>query len=368
MIGAAFGFGFIFGPALGGLSRRQQPGHRRSRKPRLGSPPGCRSRRCAACCSCCARAARAEARRRRARARAGSMPIRGALRRPVLSRLILVFFLVILAFAAMESTFALWAIAAIRLGTGAGRLCLRLCRRLVGDHAGRADRPPRPSASARSGCCCRSWCCSRSGSRHRAVRRATWPVLGVAISGAGARHGADPAVAEQPGLAPRRRAASRAQVLGVTQSVGSLARVLGPALAGCLFADLGRSSPFWSGAGLVAVAFVLAFNLFRRARCGTGRSSPSRRWARRDEPARAADHPRSAAAEGPAQGRIAGAASSLAPYLWPRNSAGLRLRVVLAIGPAGRRPAVNIAVPFLYKHAVDALTPRQGGRSPCRWC
>jgi ATP-binding cassette, subfamily B, heavy metal transporter len=48
---------------------------------------------------------------------------------------------------------------------------------------------------------------------------------------------------------------------------------------------------------------------------------------------------------------------SLAPYLWPRESAGLRVRVVLAVAflVAGR--LVNITIPFLYKHAVDALTP-----------
>ena len=48
---------------------------------------------------------------------------------------------------------------------------------------------------------------------------------------------------------------------------------------------------------------------------------------------------------------------SLAPYLWPRTSAGLRLRVALAVVflVAGR--LVNITVPFLYKHAVDTLAP-----------
>jgi ATP-binding cassette, subfamily B, heavy metal transporter len=53
------------------------------------------------------------------------------------------------------------------------------------------------------------------------------------------------------------------------------------------------------------------------------------------------------------------ALKSLAPYLWPRESAGLRVRVVLAVAflVAGR--LVNITVPFLYKHAVDALTPRR---------
>jgi ATP-binding cassette, subfamily B, heavy metal transporter len=48
---------------------------------------------------------------------------------------------------------------------------------------------------------------------------------------------------------------------------------------------------------------------------------------------------------------------SLGPYLWPRSAAELRVRVVAAVAflIAGR--LVNIAVPFLYKHAVDALAP-----------
>ena len=48
---------------------------------------------------------------------------------------------------------------------------------------------------------------------------------------------------------------------------------------------------------------------------------------------------------------------ALAPYLWPRQAPGLRLRVALAILflVAGR--FINIAVPFLYRHAVDALAP-----------
>ena len=51
----------------------------------------------------------------------------------------------------------------------------------------------------------------------------------------------------------------------------------------------------------------------------------------------------------------------LAPYLWPRGSIELRVRVVLAVVflIAGR--IVNIYVPFLYKHAVDALAPVKGG-------
>jgi ATP-binding cassette, subfamily B, heavy metal transporter len=51
------------------------------------------------------------------------------------------------------------------------------------------------------------------------------------------------------------------------------------------------------------------------------------------------------------------ALKSLAPYLWPRDSFGLRVRVVLAILFLLAGKLVNICVPLLYKHAVDALSP-----------
>ena len=49
------------------------------------------------------------------------------------------------------------------------------------------------------------------------------------------------------------------------------------------------------------------------------------------------------------------ALKSLAPYLWPRDSRELRARVVLAVVFLLAGKLVNIYVPFLYKHAVDAL-------------
>src|SRR5215471_15205773 len=51
---------------------------------------------------------------------------------------------------------------------------------------------------------------------------------------------------------------------------------------------------------------------------------------------------------------------SLAPYLWPRDSLELRVRVVLAVVFLLAGKLVNIYVPLLYKHAVDALTPSSG--------
>ena len=51
------------------------------------------------------------------------------------------------------------------------------------------------------------------------------------------------------------------------------------------------------------------------------------------------------------------ALKSLGPYLWPRDSFGLRVRVVLALAFLLAGKLVNIGVPLLYKHAVDALSP-----------
>ncbi|HEX3537856.1 MAG TPA: ABC transporter ATP-binding protein/permease, partial [Stellaceae bacterium] len=49
------------------------------------------------------------------------------------------------------------------------------------------------------------------------------------------------------------------------------------------------------------------------------------------------------------------ALSSLGPYLWPRESLELRVRVVLAVGFLFAGKLINITVPLFYKQAVDAL-------------
>ena len=50
----------------------------------------------------------------------------------------------------------------------------------------------------------------------------------------------------------------------------------------------------------------------------------------------------------------------LIPYLWPRDSIELRLRVVAALALLASGKLVNIGVPFLYKHAVDTLSGKLG--------
>ncbi|HEY7990124.1 MAG TPA: MFS transporter [Stellaceae bacterium] len=56
----------------------------------------------------------------------------------------------------------------------------------------------------------------------------------------------------------------RGGVLGVSQSAQSLARVVGPLIAGPLFAVFGRNAPFWAASAAMAIAVVLAFGLLRR--------------------------------------------------------------------------------------------------------
>ncbi|MGB8181230.1 MAG: ABC transporter transmembrane domain-containing protein, partial [Stellaceae bacterium] len=54
------------------------------------------------------------------------------------------------------------------------------------------------------------------------------------------------------------------------------------------------------------------------------------------------------------------ALSGVLPYLWPKNSTALRVRVVLAIACLAAAKAVNVGVPVLYKAAVDMLAPSAG--------
>ena len=51
------------------------------------------------------------------------------------------------------------------------------------------------------------------------------------------------------------------------------------------------------------------------------------------------------------------AVGKLLPFLWPRGAWDLRARVLIAIGLLILAKSINVYVPMLYKHAVDALSP-----------
>ncbi len=257
MIGAAFGLGFIFGPALGGFLAGNDPATANLEVPAWAAA----GLSLAALAGVLLLLRESHALDRRGLAppsrRVGA--ILEALRRPVLSRLIVIFFLVILAFAAMESIFALWALRQLDWGperVGYAFAYLGLVSAVM--QGGLTGRLTKRHGEKRLLLCglvllaiglvilpfCRSL----------AVLVGTFAVLAIGLG------------LTQPALnsliSRRAGAGEQGQVLGVTQSVGSLARVIGPPLAGYLFADLGQASPFLWGAATVTIAFFLALNRY----------------------------------------------------------------------------------------------------------
>jgi MFS family permease len=258
LIGAAFGLGFIIGPALGGLLAGNNPASADVETPAWVAAGLSFLALCGV--ALLLPESLPPDRRGGGPSRGRFAAIVGVLDRPVLSRLILIFFLVILAFAGMESTFALWAIG--QFGWGPRQVGY------VFSYVGLL------SAILQGGLI---------GRLARLCGEERLLVCGLAMIAFGllvlpfANHlpalvGAVSALALGMGLMQpslnsliSRRAGREEQgeVLGVSQSAGSLSRVLGPAAAGLLFAEFGRNAPFFWGAALVAAALLVALKLTR---------------------------------------------------------------------------------------------------------
>ena len=257
MIGAAFGLGFIFGPALGGFLAGNNPATANLETPAWVAA----GLSFVALCGVLfvLRESHPHERRGLAQPQRRIGLILGSLRRPVLSRLIVIFFLVILAFAAMESIFALWALRQLDWGpetVGYVFAYLGLLSAIM--QGGLTRRLTKRYGEEKL---------LLAGLVLLAIGLVIVPFArGLAVLGAAFAALAIGLGLVQPALNSliSRRAGDgeQGQVLGVTQSVGSLARVIGPPLAGYLFADVGRGSPFLGGAVIVVLAFFLALNLF----------------------------------------------------------------------------------------------------------
>src|SRR6195256_4724071 len=257
MIGAAFGLGFIIGPALGGIVAGNDLATADLQTPGLIAA-GLSAVAFLGVVLLLPESLPAAVQVRRARSRIAALY--SAFGRPVLGRLLAVFFLVILAFAGMEATFALWAMREYGWGpaqigyvfTYVGLLSAVMQGGLIGPLTRRFGEErlmqsglalialgllPLPLAS-------------------------TLPPLIVAVTGLSIGMGA-----MQPSLNSliSRRAAAEEQgeVMGLAQSVGSLSRVLGPIIAGALFEAFGRNSPYLWGAALVGCALLVSWRLAR---------------------------------------------------------------------------------------------------------
>jgi DHA1 family tetracycline resistance protein-like MFS transporter len=258
LIGAAFGLGFIIGPALGGFLAGNDPASADLAMPAWVAA-GLSGMALLGVVFMLPESRPIEARQNMpARGRLGALL--GALRRPILSRLILIFFLVILAFSGMESTFALWAMR--QFGWGPSQVAYvfayvgLLSAVLQGGLIGRLSRRFGEERLLLVGL-------ALIGIGLLALPAARWLsllalVLGALAVGMGL---------VQPSLnsliSRRSGREEQGEVLGVSQSVGSLARVLGPLAAGFLFAEFGRGAPYLWGAALVAAAWLLTVLLWR---------------------------------------------------------------------------------------------------------
>ena len=259
MIGAAFGLGFIIGPALGGLVAGNELATADLVSPGVIAA-GLSAAAFLGVILLLPESLPTAVRRRPGRGRIAALS--SAFRRPLLARLLVVFFLVILAFAGMESTFALWAMRQYGWGpaqigyvfTYVGLLSAVMQGGLIGPLTRRFGE---------------EWL-MQSGFALIALGllllpfAGTLPPLITAVTGLAVGMGL-----MQPSLnsliSRRAGAEEQGEVLGVTQSVGSLSRVLGPIIAGALFEAFGRNSPFLWGALLVGGALLLSWRLPRGA-------------------------------------------------------------------------------------------------------
>ena len=278
LIGAAFGLGFMIGPALGGLLAGTDPLTADLETPAwvaaglsflalLGVvlllpeslPAGRRDRTSS-------------------RGRVGAVV--DVLRRPILSRLILIFFLVILAVAGMQSVFAIWAMPQFGWGprqVGYVFAYLGLISAILqGGLIGRLTRRFGEERLLLCGLALIAAGLLALPFAHDMLILA--PALTALALGMGLM---------QPSLNSliSRQAAEREQgeVMGVSQSVGSLSRVLGPFAAGFSFAALGRDSPYFFGVLLVVIPLLLAFKL---PRVGATRLAEATPLGRESGPAR----------------------------------------------------------------------------------
>ena len=252
LIGAAFGLGFIFGPALGGILSRY--GY---------SVPAFAAAALALISALFALVLLPESLTPDMRAAAAARRLSpretlATIRRPALRPVFLLFFVGTLCFSALEGTFALFGEHVYRIGPRdvgylfafVGSLSALMQAGLVG------------------------WLARKFGERTLVLGGFLLMGLGMVFSGTGPAFGlmiaAMGAVSVGNGLASpslaglasiNSSAEEQVSILGTYQSLGSLARSAGPFLGGLAFDHWGAGSPLWLGGVVVALASLLALQL-----------------------------------------------------------------------------------------------------------
>ncbi len=256
MIGAAFGLGFTLGPAFGGLLAGSDPNSAALARPAFA----------AAALSGLALVLAASLLKESLSPelkglanRPGRVALaKDAFGRTPLRNLIILFFLTTCGFAGLESTFALWAVGTFGWGplqVGWIFFYVGIVLALVqGGLIGKLTRRFGEARLAAGGAFLLMLglgCLPLSTALAALLVVMALMSLGLGIL--------NPAVTSLVSRAAG--AEERGGILGVNQSAQSLARILGPALAGVVYTAGGRNAPYYAGAVIMAVVVAMAIKL-----------------------------------------------------------------------------------------------------------
>lgn len=255
MIGAAFGLGFIFGPAIGGMLAGHDPAHADFRSPALAAF-ALSALALVLCLTVLKESLTPEVRARHATATTSRwLWLRRALADPAVRVILAMSFLATFVFAGMETTFAMWsrrqfgwgpeqngylfafvgALTALIQGGLVGRLARALGeRKLVG--AGSA--------------------LLALGMLLIAFSTSLWLLLVAMAAVAAGFSMVTPALNSL--LSLQTGAGAQGGMMGLARSATTMARILGPGFAGALFDFLGKDWPFYAGAAIMVVVMLMA--------------------------------------------------------------------------------------------------------------
>lgn len=256
MVGAAFGLGFIFGPAIGGVLAGHDPANADYMSPALVAAA------LSATAMLLTLALLPESLGKEIREAHAALPRRNrwrllaeALRRPGVGRLLLLAFLSTFVFAGMETTFAMWSRREFGWGPEQnGWLFAFVGLVSAGVQGGLVGRLARRFGEPRL----IIWGSALLALGMLAIPLAErplllWPAMLVVALGFSLM---TPSLNSMVSLAVA--AGVQGATMGVSRSVTTLARVLGPGFAGLLFEFLGKDWPFFSGALIMGAVLAIA--------------------------------------------------------------------------------------------------------------
>jgi MFS family permease len=266
MIGAAFGLGFIFGPAIGGLVAGSNPDFNDF------AIVGYASAAFAAVAAVGTWLFLPESltgeRRAQAKAAQGATSAGEVLRaKPVIWGLILLSLLVISGAALMETTLAFFA--HDEFGWGPNQVGLSfaavgiISAALQGGAAGPLNRRFGSAALVVAGVAAHAIGLAMMA----AAQAPALFIAGLAVLAVGLGL-FNPAF--QTLTSGQTDDSDRGMVMGLTQGASSLGRVIGPAVSGSIYVGIARSAPFAIGAGVMLVALATAFIVASRGRTPQG--------------------------------------------------------------------------------------------------